>query len=132
MGFQYNSGFVNSSPMSRELAGEDMVNCCHMAVGMDVNGDMVLASTGAEAMGLLMSNTAEEVSMGDEVDVLWKDVGLLVSGEAIPHGSFVTVADGLGKVAQSGDVIFGRAMTASYAVGDVVQLRISACGAVMA
>ncbi len=130
MGFQFNSGFVNSSPVSRELAGEEMVNGCHMAVGLDVNGDVVIATSGAEAMGLLLSSTAEEVALGEEVDVLWKDVGLLVTAEAVPYGSFVTIAEGKGKVAVSGDVIFGRAMTASYGAGDVIQLRIGAFGSV--
>lgn len=131
MGYQFNQGFIDSSPVMREVAGETLENACHKAVAFDDKGDVVLAETGLLAVGLLMSDTAELVNLGDEVDVLVKDVGLLVSSESIPRGALVSIAQGCGKVAVSGDVIFGRAMTASYGAGDVIQLRIGAFGSVM-
>ncbi|MFI3254448.1 MAG: hypothetical protein R3Y63_08965 [Eubacteriales bacterium] len=132
MSFEYMNSFVNSSPTVREVAGEELVNACHKAVAYDEDGEIVIASTGKEAIGLLLSSTESNVSLGEEVDVLMKDVGLLVSAEAISKGNFVTIADGCGKVATSGTYIFGRAMTESYEAGDVIQVRVGAFGSVMA
>ncbi len=132
MEFSYQNSFVHTSPTTRELAGETLENACHKAVAYDGNGDMVLAITGEEAVGLLLSTTPETVEKGEAVDVLLKDVGLLVSAEVISKGDFITIENGCGKVASTGDVIFGRAITACEEVGDVVQVRVIAAGAVQA
>ncbi|MFI3253512.1 MAG: capsid cement protein [Eubacteriales bacterium] len=131
MGFEYSNSFVQTSATVREAAGEVLEGACHKAVAYDSSGDVVLAQEGKSAFGLLLSSTGDKVSVGEEVDVLVKDVGLLEVAEAVDKGDFVTIEDGCGKVASSGDYVFGRAMTASYEAGDLIQVRIGAFGAVI-
>lgn len=131
MSFEYSNSFIGTSPTVREVAGEKLENACHKAVSYDDSGDIILAKTGEKAVGLLLSTTENTVAIGDEVDVLVKEVGLLLSGEAIGKGDFVTIENGCGKIACEGDFIFGRAVTQSYDEGDVIQVRIGAFGAIM-
>ncbi len=131
MSYEFTSSFVNSSATVKEVAGEGLEGACHKAIAYDGNGDVVLATSGKTAVGLLLSTTGEKVVVGEEVDVLLKDVGLLVTLGAVSKGDFVTIENGCGKSASSGDVIFGRAMTESYEAGDLIQLRIGAFGSVM-
>lgn len=131
MRYEYNNSFIGTSPTLREVAGEEMKEACHKAVAYDEKGNIVLASTGEKAVGLLLSTTSNTVSVGDEVDILLKDVGLLSSAEGISKGDFVTIEQGCGKVATAGDFIFGRAVTTGYEAGDVIQVRIGAFGSVM-
>lgn len=131
MEFEYSNSFISTSPTLREVAGAALENACHKAVAYDENGNVVLASSGEKAMGLLLSTTANAVSAGDEVDILVKDVGLLISAEPIAKGDFVTIENGLGKVACEGDFIFGRAVTASSGTDESFQVRIGAFGGIM-
>ncbi len=131
MSFDYDHSFVQSSATVREVAGATLEEASHKAVSYDSSGDVVLATDGKSAIGLLLSSTGAKVSVGEEVDVLVKDVGLLEVSEAIDKGDFVSIVNGCGKVASSGEYIFGRAMTASYEAGDLIQVRIGAFGAVV-
>ncbi len=122
------TNFVQDSPTISLPVGEDLGDISHKAVAFTPEGKVTLATEGASAMGVALS-TCTDISSGDFVDVLVKDIGLLQVAESVACGDFVTInEEGLGKKATSGTAVFGRAFT-SGDVGASIQVQISPCGA---
>ncbi len=119
------NAFINESPTIAEKAGADIPAPAHKAVMYDVNGDIVLATDGDKAIGLLLSDTLDPIKAGETVTVLISAIGLMEAGGAIAKGDPVTVnTSGQGIPAAAGAAFFGRALTAAGAAGELIQIRI--------
>jgi hypothetical protein len=137
MAKEYLNAFINNSPTVREKLGADIVNAPHKAVAYDENGNIVLATAGEGAIGILLGDTRQEgaggtpaAKAGQEADVLIKHIGLLEAGGAIAKGAPVTInASGQGVTAAAGDFVFGFAFTAASAAGELAQVQITRSGA---
>jgi hypothetical protein len=126
---EYLTAFINNSATITEKAGEDIPEPAHKAVMYDSNGDVVLATSGDKAIGVILSDTLNPVKQGRLVNVLIRHIGLLEAGGAIAKGDPVTVnASGQGVAAASGDFIFGWAYTATVEEGECVQVQITRSG----
>lgn len=132
MSYMYVNDFVGTSATRVEVMGEDLEKGSHKAVGYDESGAVVVATSGEEAVGILLSSTPVFLAKGDSVSVIVKDMGLLEAGEKIGKGDFVSINEsGLGVVATTGDFIFGRAFTSGEGSGSLIQVEIFPCGAKM-
>jgi hypothetical protein len=132
---QYVNSFINNSPTIRENAGADIVNAAHKAVAYDANGNVILATSGYIAIGLVLGDataidtgTQLTTKTGFPLDILIKEIGLLEAGGDIAKGDLVTInAEGQGVKAGAGDFIFGLAFTAA-AEGEAAQVQITRSG----
>jgi hypothetical protein len=135
-GHEYLNAFINNSSTIREKLGADIPNAPHKAVMYDASGDVVLATNGFQAVGILLSDTRQlpesgtpTAKAGTEVDILIKYIGLIEAGGTIAKGDAVTVnASGQAVKANTGDFIFGFAFTAAGASGELVQVQINRAG----
>jgi hypothetical protein len=125
---EFLNAFINNSATIVEKAGVDIPEPAHKAVMYDGDGDVVLATDGAKAIGVILSDTLDPVKEGQTVNILIKYIGLLEVSGPIKKGDFVTVDNGLGKTAASGDFIFGRAFTTTETAGECVQVQINPMG----
>jgi len=123
------TSFINNSATIVENAGVDIAAPAHKAVMYDTDGNVVIATNGEEAIGVILSSSLDPIQQGRQVHILIKYIGLLEAGGAIAKGDFVTInANGQGVKAQSGDFIFGRAFTAAETAGEAVQVQINQMG----
>jgi hypothetical protein len=123
------NSFINASATIWEKAGEQIDAPAHKAVMYDPDGNVVLATSGDKAIGVILSSTLDPIQKGAPVNILIKYIGLLEAGGAIAKGDFVTInTSGQGVTAQSGDFIFGRAFTAPATAGEAVQIQINPMG----
>ncbi|MCL2215404.1 MAG: DUF2190 family protein [Defluviitaleaceae bacterium] len=123
------NAMINNSPTIAETLGADMTNVPHRAVMYDTNGNVVLATAGDAAIGVVLSSTMEPLTAGAQVSILIKNIGLVEAGAIIAKGDLLTVnADGVVVPATSGDGIFGRAFTAAGAPGEIIQVQINFMG----
>ncbi len=119
------NAFINDSPTIAEKAGADIAAPAHKAVMYDEDGNVVLATSGDAAIGLLLSDNLDPLRKGQTVTVLISAIGLLEAGGAIAKGAAVTInANGQGITATADDAIFGRAFTAAASAGECIQIRI--------
>lgn len=133
---EYLTSFIDNSPTRQETLGADIEGAPHKAVMYNEDGNIVLATDAAKAVGILLSDTRQIIvdgkltaQKGAAVTVLVKNIGLLEAGEEISKGDLVTINDkGQGKTAASGDFVFGRAFTAAAAAGELVQIQICPIG----
>lgn len=123
------NAFINNSATIKEYAGAEIADPAHKAVMYDTDGNVVVATSGDKAIGLVLSDTLDPVKKGGEVNVLIKYIGLGVAGAAIKKGDLLTV-NGSGQLipVTSGSFIFGRAFTAASATGEAVQVQINHMG----
>lgn len=134
-GHEYLNAFIQNSATITEKAGTDLTNPRHLAVMYDTNGNVVIATSGDKAIGLVLSDTPQNdsgnpsVKAGRDLNILIKYIGLGTAGGAIVKGDLLTVnATGQVTTAASGDFIFGRAFTAATAAGETVQVQINPMG----
>ncbi|MDR3148624.1 MAG: DUF2190 family protein [Oscillospiraceae bacterium] len=136
MAKQYLNAFINNSATIRGTAAADLTNAAHKAVKFDGNGQFVLPGAGDPVIGIILSDVAAIESganlvtkAGTEVDVLVKYIGLIEAAGAIAKGDLLTVtATGTATQADEGNWIFGVAMTAAGAAGELVQIEITQSG----
>lgn len=134
MSKQYLNAFMNNSATIRDTLGADITDAPHKAVAYDENGALVVTSEkGTPAVGLILSDAPANYSgvtpTGAEVDVLIKDIGLGIASGAIAKGDLVTTdTDGKLAKAGAGEFIFGIAVTAAAADGELVQVQITKGG----
>ena len=123
------NAFINNSATITEVVGTAGIkNPVHRAVMYDNDGNVVMATNGNQAIGMVLSNTLEPKAAGERVHILIKQIGLLEAGSPIAKGDFVTInANGQGIPATSGSFIFGRAFTAAD-TGEAVQVQINQMG----
>lgn len=117
----YHGAQFNQSPTIIEKAGANIDDCRNRIMKYDENGDVVLATAGTDMpIGIALIEagyndisgvTAGMVQTGEAVDILVKDMGVAIAGEAIKKGQEVAAgADGLAAVAVSGDYVLGIAL----------------------
>ena len=134
MNKQYLNAFMNNSATIRDVLKADIKDAPHKAVVYDTDGKLIVpAVAGDPAVGLILSDTPANyegvTKAGTEVDVLIKDIGLGTASGAIAKGDLVTTdTDGKLKKAEDGNFIFGMAMTAAGADGELVQVQITKGG----
>ena len=129
MAHEYLNAFINNSDTIAEKAGAELKNARHKAVMYDSDGNVIIATSGDKAIGVVLSNTAETVEKGYDLHILIKQIGLVEAGGAIAKGDLVTV-NSTGQVtkAASGEFIFGRAYTAAEVAEGLVQVQINHMG----
>lgn len=133
---EFLTAFIDNSPTRRETLGANIANAPHKAVMYDTNGNIVLATDAAKAVGILLSDTHQSdidgtltAKKGEEATIIVKNIGLLEAGAAIAKGDWITInANGQGEPATAGKFIFGRAFTAASAAGELVQVMICPAG----
>jgi hypothetical protein len=123
------NSFINASATIWEKAGAQIDEPAHKAVMYDANGNVVIATSGEAAIGLVLSSTLDPIFQNAPVHILIKYIGLGNAAAPIAKGDLLTVnADGDLTPAASGDFIFGRAFTAAPTPGEAVQVQINQMG----
>ena len=135
MAKNYNGVQINQSPTIVEKAGADIADVRNRIMKYDENGNVVLATAGTDKpLGIALIEagynditgaTSGQVKTGDRVDILVKEMGVVLAGAAIKKGDEVAAgADGLAAVAASGDYVLGIALEAAE-VNDFVAIQIA-------
>ena len=123
------NSFINASPTIWEKAGAQIDVPAHRAVMYDTDGNVVIATSGDKAIGLILSSTLDPIFQNAPVHILIKYIGLGIAAAAIAKGDLLTVnANGELIPATSGAFIFGRAFTAAPTPGEAVQVQINQMG----
>lgn len=121
MAKNYNGSQINPSHTLVEKAGAEIADVRNKIMKYDDNGDVVLATAGTDIpLGIaiieagyndISGENSGKVAKGDYVDVLVKDIGVVLAGATIKKGQELTAgADGLAAVAASGNYVFGIAL----------------------
>lgn len=121
MGKNYNGVQINQSPTIVEKAGAEIADCRNRIVKYDGDGNVVLATAGTDIpVGIAIIEAgyndisgveSGKVAANEDVDILIKDMGVVLAGAAIEKGQEITAgADGLAAVAASGNYVLGIAL----------------------
>lgn len=121
MAKNYNGVQINPSATIVEKAGAEITDVRNRIVKFDDNGNVVLATAGTDIpAGIAIIEAgyndisgveSGKVKAGDDVDILIKDMGVVLAGAAIKKGQEVTAgANGLAAVAASGNYVLGIAL----------------------
>ena len=121
MGKNYNGVQFNQSPTIIEKAGADITDVRNRIVKFDENGNVVLATAGTNLpVGIAIIEAgyndisgaeSGKVKAGEEVDILVKDIGVVLAGASIKKGQEVAAgANGLAAVAAEGNYVLGIAL----------------------
>lgn len=117
----YNGVQHNPSATIVEMAGAEIADVRNRIMKYDDNGFVVLATAGTDIpVGIAIIEAginditgveSGKVPAGDDVDILIKDMGVVLAGATIKKGQEVAAgADGLAAVAASGDYVLGIAL----------------------
>lgn len=117
----YHGVQINQSPTIVERAGADIADVRNRIMKYDDNGNVVLATAGTDMpVGIALIeagyNDISGIESGkvvteDDVDILVKDMGVVLTGAEIKKGQEIAAgADGLAAVAASGDYVLGIAL----------------------
>lgn len=126
----YFGASINTSSVVAEIAGETIENGAFCAVKYDENGAVVLCSTEGEMVaGIVLPETPEKISDGDDVTIQIKDIGYCKAGAEIKKGQEVMV-DAKGRVipATAGKFVIGYAMTSATTEDEIIEVDIRKCG----
>ena len=126
----YMGASINTSSVVAEIVGAEMENGAFCAVKYDENGAVVLCSTEGEMVaGIVLPETPEKISDGDDVTVQIKDIGYCKAGAEIKKGQEVMV-DAKGRVipATAGKFVIGYAMTSATTEDEIIEVDIRKCG----
>jgi len=126
----YMGASINTSSVVAEIVGAELENGAFCAVKYDENGAVVLCSTEGEMVaGILLPETPEKISDGDDVTIQIKDIGYCKAGAEIKKGQEVMV-DAKGRVipATAGKFVIGYAMTSATAEDEIIEVDIRKCG----
>ena len=121
MAKNYNGVQINPSPTIVERAGADIADVRNRIMKYDDNGNVVLATAGTDIpVGIALIEAgyndisgveSGKVMTGDDVDILIKDMGVVLAGATIKKGQEIAAgADGLAAVAASGNYVLGIAL----------------------
>ena len=121
MAKNYNGVQINPSPTIVEKAGAEIADVRNRIVKYDDNGNVVLAAAGTDIpVGIALIEAgyndisgvdSGKVKAGEDVDILVKDMGVVLAGAAIKKGQEVAAgANGLAAVAASGNYVLGIAL----------------------
>ena len=111
----------NQSATIVELAGAACEDVRNLIMKYDGNGNVVPATAGTDIpVGIALietgynditGQTSGKVEVGDNVDILIKDRGVVLAGAAIKKGQEVAAgADGMAAVATTGNYVLGIAL----------------------
>lgn len=117
----YNGVQINPSPTIVEKAGAVIEDVRNRIMKYDANGDVVLATAGTDLpIGIAIIEAgyndisgveSGKVAVGDDVDILIKEMGVVMAGAEIKKGQEVAAgANGLAAVAVAGDYVLGIAL----------------------
>ena len=117
----YNGVQINPSATIVEKAGIDIEDVRNRIVKYDENGDVVLAAAGTDIpVGVAIIEAgyndisgveAGKVKKGNDVDIVIKDMTVVLAGAAIKKGQEVAAgAEGLAAPAAGGDYVIGFAL----------------------
>ena len=131
----YHGVQINQSPTIVEKAGAAIEDVRNLIMKYDDNGDVVLATAGTDKpVGIALIEAgyndmtgaeAGKVAVGDLVDILVKDMGVVLAGADIKKGDEVAAgADGMAAVAAEGDYVLGIALDAA-AAGEYLNIQIT-------
>lgn len=126
----YFGASINTSSVVTEIAGADIENAAFCAVKYDENGNVVLCDTEGEIVaGIVLPETTQKISAGEDITIQIKDIGLCKVGAEIKKGQEVMV-DTKGRVvpATAGKFVVGYAVTTASAENEVIQVDIRKCG----
>lgn len=126
MAKNYNGVQINPSPTIVEQAGAAIADCRNRIMKYDADGNVVLATAGTDIpVGIAIIEAgyndisgveSGKVAVGDDVDILVKDMGVVLAGAAIKKGQEISAgANGLAAVAASGNYVLGIALAAGEA-----------------
>lgn len=128
MGKNYNGVQINQSPTIVEKAGAGIDDVRNRIVTYDSNGDVVLATAGTDIpVGIAIIEAgynditgaeSGKVAKGEDVDILIKDMGVVLAGAEIKKGQEVTaMTGGLATPAAAGNYVLGIALNSVSANG---------------
>ncbi len=126
----YMGASINTSSVVAEIVGAELENGAFCAVKYDENGAVVLCSTEGEMVaGIVLPETPEKISDGDDVTIQIKDIGYCKAGAEIKKGQEVMV-DAKGRVipATAGKFVIGYAMTSATTEDEIIEVDIRKCG----
>lgn len=135
MAKNYNGVQINPSPTIVEKAGALIEDCRNRIMKYDENGDVVLATAGADIpVGIAIIEAgvndisgveSGKVTKGDDVDIQIKEMGVVLAGATIKKGQEIAAgANGLAAVAASGNYVLGFALE-NAAEGEFVPVQIA-------
>ena len=121
MAKNYNGVQINQSVTIVEKAGADIVDVRNRIMKYDENGFVALATAGTDMpVGVAIIEAgynditgieSGKVKAGCDVDIVIKDMTVVLAGAAIKKGQEVAAgADGLAAVAAGGDYVIGIAL----------------------
>ena len=121
MAKNYNGVQINPSPTIVEKAGAEITDVRNRIVKYDGNGNVVLATAGTDIpVGIAIIEAgyndisgveSGKVAAGKDVDILIKDMGVVLAGATIKKGQEVAAgANGLAAAAVSGNYVLGIAL----------------------
>lgn len=117
----YNFVHINQSATIVEQAGAAIEDCRNRIMKYDENGNVVLATAGTDMpVGICLIESgcnditgkdSGKVAVGDDVDMLIKDIGFVLAGATIKKGQAISAgAEGKAAVAAKGNYVIGIAM----------------------
>lgn len=118
----FNGTQINQSVTIVEQAGANITDCRNRIMAYDDDGSVVLATSGDTIpVGIALIEAgyndisgveSGKVSAGDDIDIQIKDIGYVITGEAIDKGTEVTAStDGKAAAASAGDYVLGIALS---------------------
>ena len=121
MAKNYNGVQINPSATIVEEAGAPIADVRNRIMKFDENGKVVLAVAGTDIpVGIAIIEAgyndisgveSGKVNTGDDVDILVKDMGVILAGGTIKKGQEITAgADGKAVPAVGGDYVLGFAL----------------------
>ena len=121
MAKNYNGVQINPSATIVEKAGATIADVRNRIVKFDENGNVVLATAGTDIpVGIAIIEAgyndisgveSGKVNPGERVDILIKEMGVVLAGDTIKKGQEVTAgADGAAVAAAGGDYVLGFAL----------------------
>lgn len=135
MAKNYNGVQINPSATIVEKAGVEIADVRNRIMKFDENGNVVLAAAGTDIpVGIALIEAgyndisgveSGKVKPGDRVDILIKEIGVVLAGGTIKKGQEVAAgADGLAAAAASGDYVLGFALDNAEA-GEFLEIQIA-------
>jgi hypothetical protein len=95
---------INDSSTIAMTAGAAIEDVRCRAVKFDANGKVVLAAAGDLPLGVGIITNNVNIAAGDQVDVQWKNIGLVYSGDDYAAGTPLSVdANGCFVAATTGE-----------------------------
>lgn len=131
----YNGVQINPSATIVEKAGATIADVRNRIVKFDENGNVVLATAGTDIpVGIAIIEAgyndisgveSGKVNPGERVDILIKDMGVVLAGGTIKKGQEVAAgADGMAVAAAGGDYVLGFALDNAEA-GEFVEIQVA-------